>query len=137
MMARFGMRYQELLSQVFHIERKDRLGCTPVVVRIGAVCDHAQRKPGPLPYVLGLLVPTTTARKDLTPLKAELESPVFLIDNSQTPVRLYTNARFQISMVEPPHDWNALFRIREQALMMIATHVGEYVTRPGLVRLPG
>jgi len=136
MLARFGVKYPELLSQVFHVEREDRSRCTPVLVRIGAVCDYAQRRLGPILYVLGLLVPAEIKRKDQPPPKAELESPVFVIDTAHGPVRLYSNARFQISMVQPPLEWTPLFRIREQALMLIAAHVAEYVTRPGMVKLP-
>ncbi len=137
MLGRFGMRYKELLSQVFRIEKADRPSCTPVLVRIGAVCDHAQRKVGPLPYLLGLLVPVGLQHKaGMDQLKSELASPVLLVDEDAGPVRLLVNARFQISMVSPPAAFTPLFRIREQMLTMIAAHAAEYQTRPGIVKLP-
>ena len=136
MKERFGIGYNTLLHDIFRIERKERPGCTPVLIRIGAVCDYAQHKPGPVPYVLGLLVPATTARRECAQPKSELENPIFLIDDERGPERLFVNARFQISLVQPPPTWTPLFRIREQALMMIAAHVAEYVTRPGVVKLP-
>lgn len=136
MLAIFGVRYQELLSQVFYLEKADRGRCTPVLVRIGAVCDHAQRKSGPAPFVLGVLVPTDVKRRDAALLKSEFESPILTIDPERGPAKLFVNARFQISMVEPPADWTPLFRIRDQLLMTISAHVSEYVTRPGVVKLP-
>lgn len=136
MRERFGMRYGELLSQIFRIARADRPGCTPILVRIGAVCDHAQRKPGPLPYVLGLLVPVELRHKEMDQLKSELELPVLVVDEATGPVRLLVNARFQISMATPPDSFTPLFRIREQMLTMIAAHAAGYQTRPGIVKLP-
>lgn len=136
MLDRFGMRYKEIMSQVFRIEKADRARCTPVLVRIGAVCDFAQRKPGPLPYLLGLIVPSDIAHKDIAQLKSELASPVFLLDEAQGPVRLLVNARFQISLVSPPAEFTPLFRIREQMLATIVAHASEYQTRPGVVKLP-
>ncbi|MER9102678.1 hypothetical protein NKH95_01885 [Mesorhizobium sp. M0848] len=136
MMARFGVKYAELLSQVFHLDKPGRARSRPVMVRIGAVCDHAQRKTGPLPYVLGVLVPVDVQRKELEQLKSEFESPILLIDPAEGPVHLYVNARFQIALVAPPVEWTPLFRIREQLLMMISAHAAEYQTRPGIVKLP-
>lgn len=136
MIERFGMRYAEVMSQVFRVERGDRGRCTPVLVRTGAVCDAAQRKAGPLPYLLGILVPEGVVYKATAQLKSELASPLLLLDEGIGPVRLLVNARFQISMVSPPEDWTPLFRIREQLLTVIAAHAAEYQTRPGVVKLP-
>jgi hypothetical protein len=136
MLERFGMRYSELLSQIFRVAKADRPACTPVLVRIGAVCDHAQRKPGPLPYLLGLLVPAGLQPKDMNQLKSELELPMLVIDEVAGPVRLLINARFQISMAAPPAAFTPMFRIREQMLTMIAAHAAGYQTRPGIVKLP-
>lgn len=136
MLERFGVKYPELMSQVFRIKGPDRPRCTPVLVRTGAVCDFAQRKPGPLPYLLGLLVPVDVVQKETMPLKSELESPVLLVDEAVGPVRLLVNARFQISMVTPPAAFTPLFRIREQLLATIIAHAAEYQTRPGVVKLP-
>ena len=136
MAQRFGMRYGEVMSQVFRLERADRARCTPVLVRTGAVCDAAQRKPGPLPYLLGVLVPADVVQKATAPLKSELASPLLLLDEETGPFHLFVNARFQISMVSPTADWSPLFRIREQLLAVIAAHAAEYQTRPGIVKLP-
>ena len=136
MLARFGVKHPELMSQVFRLEKKDRPRCTPVLVRTGAVCDHAQRKAGPLPYLLGVVVPMDVAHKEMDRLKSEYESPVLLIDEGTGPVKLLVNARFQISMVAPPPDFTPLFRIREQLLSAINAHAAEYQTRPGVVKLP-
>jgi len=129
-LAMFGVQFTTILADEFKIKAAAHGACTPVVVRIGAACDHAQRKPGPLPYVLGLLVPD--APKYSRP-KAVVEGPVFVLGEEQGPVKLLVNARFQITMVEPPATWTPLFRIREQLLMMIAAHVAEYTTRPGIL----
>ncbi|HEY0312280.1 MAG TPA: hypothetical protein VGC56_07260 [Allosphingosinicella sp.] len=136
MLERFGMKYPELLSQVFRVQKADRVRCTPVLVRVGAVCDFAQRKPGPLPYLLGLIVPADIAHKDIVQLKSEIASPLLLLKEADGPVRLLVNARFQISLVSPPAKFTPLFRVREQLLTTIIAHAGEYQTRPGVVKLP-
>ena len=136
MLERFGMRWPELMSQVFRVKGPDRPRCTPVLVRTGAVCDAAQRKPGPLPYLLGLLVPVDAEPKPIAQLKSELASPVLVVDETAGPIRLLVNARFQVSMVAPPLVFTPLFRIREQLLATIVAHAAEYQTRPGVVKLP-
>jgi hypothetical protein len=136
MRDRFGFTYAELLSEAFSLKDDVHAKAQPVVVRTGAVCDHAQRKVGPLPFLLGVLMPTGSLSKSRKRLKSELESPMLVVDEAVGPVRLLVNARFQISMVAPPADWTPLFRIREQLLTMMNAHAAEYQTRPGVVKLP-
>lgn len=136
MRQRFGFAYADLLAEAFSLKDEALARARAVVVRTGAVCDHAQRKVGPLPYLLGVVVPLEALPKNRRRIKSELESPILLIDDDSGPVRLLVNARFQISMVEPPADWAPLFRIREQLLSTIAAHAAEYQTRPGVVKLP-
>jgi hypothetical protein len=137
MLERFGLRFAELMNQIFRIERADRPRCQLVLVRTGAICDYAQRKPGPAPYVLGLIVPISVQRRDAPDQKSEHESPILLTstDHEAEPARLFVNARFEITMASAPQ-WPVLFRVREQMLAGIAAHTAEYVTRPGIVKLP-
>lgn len=131
----FGMTFKDILNTVFQVETADHEKCTPVVVRTGAICDHAQQKKGPLPFVLGLLVPYGTVRRKQERLKSELECPTFVIESRDGPRTLFVNGRFEISMVAPSEAWTPLFRIRETLLTMIAAHVAAYTTRPGIIEL--
>lgn len=106
-----------------------------VLVQIQAACDFAQRRPGPLPYLLGLEMPaaslTTGKLKE-----AVWQSPLFELNDS---VRLLNvNSRFPISFVE-----NAirtavpLYRLREQLLAELIYRVHASGSRPGKIWFNG
>ncbi len=137
MRRRFGMRKAEILKE-FRIKETDDVHCMPCLLRIGAVCDYAQNKAGPIPYILGFIVPTTIKHQG-SPPDAEFgkKSPIFELPSHKEPVRLVVNARFQVSLVpEDVERWEVLFRLREQFLAMVVAHISAYVTRPGIVKLP-
>lgn len=137
MQRRFGSRAKDILSQIFQIEKKDRERCQLCLLRVGAVCDFAQNRVGPIPYVLCLVVPVTVQRRDAARPLAEMETPAFELARGEESVRFLVNARFQVSLVqENIEGWTALCRIREQLLTMVVAHISAYVMRPGIVKLP-
>ena len=55
------------------------------LVRVGAACDHAQNRSGPLPYLLGLEIPFNVERQpDNTGVArlpaSEWSSPILLLE---------------------------------------------------------
>lgn len=134
---RFGLESKtQLFLQTCPVKRKNaRKNCTPILLRIGASCDFAQNKSGPIPYVFGLLVAADEPLIDEARRQsAEEYSPVLVLPGTEKPLRIFINARFQVSLV--PNQvaaWESICRLREQLLMTFATHCAEYVTRPGIV----
>ncbi|HYW16816.1 MAG TPA: hypothetical protein VE891_11780 [Allosphingosinicella sp.] len=135
MEARFGMQAATLLNQLFLVERADRPRCKLVLIRIGAICDYAQNKPGPILYVAGCIIPVSVVRRDSQALLSELASPIFEWDEAEGPVCLFVNARLQITMASAP-EWPVLFRIRETLLRAMAEHCANYATRTGIIKWP-
>ena len=137
----FGVTRKRLLGGEYRIERNHRDQCRPRLVRVGAACDHAQKRPGPLLYLFGLDIPTDVERKKdntgAVRLQAsEWSSPVLLLDPEAGPFVLAVNTRYWIS-VGPAEagGWEPVYRLREQLLMHLITHAGNHLARPGIVQL--
>jgi hypothetical protein len=133
----------QLLGGELHIERDDRVKCAPVLVRIGAACDYAQSRVGPLTYLLGIEIPESARHKSDDkgrPLKlpdAIWASPVFTKPDNTEPYRLHVHMRFPVTIV--PNDtkqWGVAYRLREQLLISLIAAASTYNARPGIVQLP-
>ena len=138
-----GLSVKEMLGGQFLIEKKDRQRCTPRLVRIGAACDYAQNRPGPISYLFGVEIPEDADRKKDAkgqPIKlseAIWSSPVFLTPDAASPVRLHVHARFAIATLPTScAGWTTAYRLREQLLMNLIFHESSYGARPGIVQLP-
>jgi hypothetical protein len=107
-----------------------------VLVRIGAACDYAQNRSGPIPYVFGALVPASLELRDSSKLSpALIDSPVLEFPGTGAG-RLFVDARYQISLTgKDVADWEAICRVREQMLMLIAGHSAGYAMRPGIISI--
>ena len=57
-----GVSIDDLLREEFKINRADHAQCRPRLIRIGAACDHAQKRPGPIPFLFGIEIPRSVAR---------------------------------------------------------------------------
>lgn len=139
---RFGMSIKELLGNEFQIQKGSREKVNPVVVRIGAACDHAQGSTGPLTYLFGIIRPMSALRnqsedgRDL-PLKASIwTSPLLSCDGFDEPFRLEVNSRFPFVINrDGAAELRVRFRLREQLLTHLLNHAGAYSVRPGVVAL--
>lgn len=135
-----GASRAELLGGEFKISREDRDSCRTTLVRIGAACDHAQGRRGPLTYLLGLEVPTAVERITdpsgmVRPPASEWQSPVFTLGGVE-PFRLLVNSRFSLSLPSGLcQDWTVRYRMREQLVMHLISHANTYVSRPAIVQL--
>lgn len=137
----FGLGLGELLGDEFKIPKTDRAACQPRLVRVGAACDHAQNRRGPLSFLFGLEIPVGVVRQPDTsgsfrPTASEWLSPRLLVTEGATPVELAVNARYVIT--KPRKDcerWKPVYRLREQLLMHLIAHTNGYVARPGIISL--
>lgn len=140
---RVGLSIGQMLGGQFLVEKNDRGRCRARLVRIGAACDYAQSRPGPITYLLGLEIPEDAARKkDAKGQQIRLSdaiwvSPVFLAPESPDPIRLHVHARFSLSVLpDSCAGWNSSYRLREQLLMHLIAFESDYGSRPGIVQLP-
>ena len=62
-----GRAIEKMIGGEFFIESQDRKRCLPILVRIGAACDFAQNRAGPLTYLLGFEIPEDAKRKTTVP----------------------------------------------------------------------
>ena len=136
-----GLKRRRLLGGEFKIERDDRELCRPRLVRMGAACDHAQNRPGPLLYLFGLEIPANAKRKpdDTGAVQhpaAEWCSPTLLLETDAGAFVLAVNTRFWVSVTAADTtDWNPVYRLREQLLMHLVSHASSHISRPGILQL--
>ncbi len=127
----FAQEFDEILNREFKVNIDARAAaCLPVLIRIGAVCDYAQRQPGPIPYILGIEL--TDLRKGTKRPDSVWSSPT--ISSDDKPCILLASARYPV--VLSPSDaqkQRIRYRIREQLLMELIAKIGTHVTRPGKV----
>ena len=137
----FGVTRGQLLGNEFKIGTDDRGRCRPRLVRIGAACDHAQNRPGPLPYLLGLEIPCDVQRmRDNTDAvrvpASEWSSPILLHEPGAGPFVLAVNTRYATSVAKADaENWQPVYRLREQLLMHLISLANSYLARPGIVQL--
>ena len=131
--ARFGLSLDELFNEFKVKSEEDRAKCSAVLVRVGAVCDVAQKHAGPIPYLLGLKIPGTIKQDKTSP--GLWKSPAFT-DDSNDVFRLQVHSRLLLSVLESEsQNWTARSRLREQILMELIAAQAEYVSRPGIIRI--
>lgn len=135
--ARFGVTRSELLVEEYKLKKGDGERCRWRLVRIGAACDYAQNRAGPLTYLLGLEIPADLQkrRRKNWPMSV-WSSPTLATESQQEPFILAVNARYAVNVVQATAEaWQPIYRLREQLLMHLIAHTGSYLTRPGIVSL--
>ena len=140
-LERFGTTPRQLLGGEYKIDRDARDRCRPRLVRVGAACDHAQNRAGPLLYLFGLEIPHDVQRRlDNTGAvrapASEWSSPTLLLDTEDGPFVLAVNTRYTISATSATAEgWQPVYRLREQLLMHLISHASGHMARPGIVQL--
>lgn len=136
MLTSFGLTAGDLRDQEFKLKQTRRTEGQLVVIRGGANCDQAQAQSGPIPLLLGLLVPTGALSTD------KKRSPAVLICDEKLglvgydePVSLVIHARFGTTVVpDELATWpEPTMRLREQLLAGILVHVATHLMRPGTI----
>ncbi|WP_373491046.1 hypothetical protein [Parasphingorhabdus sp.] len=135
MLGRFNMLAKPMPSQIFCIANKpDRTAGRFCALRVGAECDFAQSRIGPIPFVLGFIVSATAARREGSLPKSEIVTPPFILGGFADPVMIIFNTHMQFSMVPSQFaDWEPVCRLREQLLIQITSYGAQNSTRPSIV----
>ena len=136
---RFGVAPNQFLGDEYKIKPEDRKRCRPRLIRIGAACDYAQNRAGPLTYLFGLEIPMEVERgrkKRKKPPASEWSSPTLVVKLDDGPFILAVNARYPLNVAPADAEaWQPVYRLREQLLMHLISHAGSYLARPGIVQL--
>jgi hypothetical protein len=135
MTSRFGRTKADLLLEVYKMSSEKQARCKLRLIRVGAACDYAQGKEGPIPYLLGVEIPSEIAPS--SPAGLPWVSPVFSIDADKEPFKLFVNAIYLISVTGGATlRWSVAYRLREQLLMELIHKAAEHNARPGIVKMP-
>ena len=130
----FSLTQEDAAENQFFCQRfvKDNDHFRWVLVQSQAACDYAQKRPGPLPYYLGLeLKEVYKAKKGMAP-GALWTSPPF--EREGTVFLLHVNARFHISLLrKKAKNQECLYRLREQLLNNLIYWIHSYSARPGTI----
>lgn len=135
MKARFNLPAKPLFATVFCLTAKGERALSKLcVLRVGASCDYAQSRKGPVPFMLGAIIPAEAQRRTDNLPKAEIVTPPLMIGGFADPVRIVFNAHLSVTMVPEEYDaWSPLCRLREALLMQITTHGAHHATRPAII----
>ena len=132
---RLGVTRAQLLGCEYKLKSESWEICRPRLIRIGAACDYAQNRSGPLTYLFGLEVPVEVKRTGKPPA-SEWSSPALVVKPDDGPFVLAVNARYLLNVVPAVTEtWQPVYRLREQLLMHLISHAGSYLIRPGIVQL--
>ena len=129
----FGITRRGLLDDEFKIDPEDHEQCRRRLIRIGAACDYAQNRSGPISYLFG--IESRPGKKRKSRPQSVWESPTLVISQEDEPFLLLVNARYPLSV--PAHGaetWQPVYRLREQLLMHLISHASGYMARPGIVQ---
>jgi hypothetical protein len=135
MQARFNLPAKPLFSTLFCMSVKaERNRSRLCVLRVGASCDYAQSRRGPVPFMLGAIMPANAQRRKDNLPKAEIVTPPLTLDGFDEPVLIAFNAHLVVTMVPDEfQEWPPLCRLRESLLMQITTHGAQHATRPAII----
>jgi hypothetical protein len=134
MSARFGTTTAYLRDEEFKLKQTRRTEGQLVVIRGGANCDQAQANAGPIPILLGILVPTAALRTGVKRSDAIHHcKEEFKLEGIDDPLSLLVHMRFGTTLVaeDLPLWLPPILRLREQLLMTILVHAATYAMRPG------
>ena len=130
----FGLDQNEAAQREFHCKdfALDENRSRWVLVQAQAACDHAQTRPGPVPFYLGLDLPEAQIRRTRKPPASLWRSPVFRFGGDIR--RLHVSARFPMSLSpSAANRATPLYRLREQILNGLIFHLHGHTARPGMI----
>jgi hypothetical protein len=143
------------LQELFKITEEEWQDCTPRLIQVGAACDAAQPKPGPLLYLFAVEWPFANAdglkakgvkggdpKKNLSydsgrkPKELEWQSPVLKIGDLPQGGKISVFKNLSIGL--PPAEAEKLktvYRFREELVSQLTQDYARYISRPGIVTL--
>lgn len=134
--GRFDMEQSLAAEKQFgcpHFRELEEVQRRWVLIQVQAACDEAQRRPGPVPFCLGLEFPAGRKRKGKMPA-ACWESPIFRLAGDAADKNLHVNVRFGVFL--PPEKLGTVeptYRLREPLLGSLSHHIHSYGARPGII----
>lgn len=152
----FGVSEKELRGGIFRAKKAEWDDCKLRLVQIGAACDHAQPKPGPLLYLLGIewsfskddgsfdeAKPTMclgdkgTFGRDRAVLGIEWQSPVLNFPEMENPGKLSVYKNLSMSIPSKrAQDWKPAYRFRDELISELTQEYARFISRPGIVKMP-
>ncbi|MFN4202417.1 MAG: hypothetical protein ACK4GM_05125 [Tabrizicola sp.] len=151
-----GLARKQLFGDLFKAEENEWADCQLRLVQIGAACDFAQPKPGPLTFLVGIewrFANADGSKNDAKPslwngnskktgrskpgTGSEWHSPVLEFPGAGNPGRLSVFRNLAVTV--PPaaiEDWTVVYRLREELISELTQEYGRYISRPGIVTLP-
>lgn len=133
--SQFGLSGSELINCHFKISPQFVESCRPHLLRIGAPCDFAQTRPGPITYLLTLEVPHDVGHCGKLP-HAIWPSPLLSLDGDRAFKLLVSTVFPWTTLPTAAVHWRARYRLREQVLMQLVHSFGTHSTRPGYITVP-
>ena len=132
--TRFDLTHSELIEKHFKVPPAHHDQCSMRLARIGAPCDYAQGRTGPIIYLVALEVPFDLPKGDKRS-PAIWESSLLRLQSDRV-FRLLVSPAFPVTVTTGQTDsWTVLYRLREQLLMQLIHSFGTYSTRPGVISL--
>lgn len=147
--AKWGVTEEQLRENIFKVSKAEWADCTLRLVQIGASCDNAQPKLGPLLYLLGVEWPfaiidgTKTVDKPnlhknrSSKLGMEWMSPILKFSQQKNAgkISVFKNLSISITRLESK-EWHVDYRFREELISNLTQEYARYISRPGIVTLP-
>ena len=150
--AHFGFGVQTFLKEVFELSEEEWGLCTPRLVQIGAACDAAQPKPGPLLYLFAVEWPffnsggMKSGKKDpkrnlaidssRKPKGLEWQSPALKFDDTRNGGGISVFKNLSICpRREKAQEWEVVYRFRDELVSQLTQEYARYISRPGIVSL--
>lgn len=144
----FGLSVEKLCDNTFFgLQQDDWEKCFLRLIQVGASCDHAQPKDGPLLYLLGLEWPFDNAdgsKQDNARLYAkkskksglEWRTPTILVGKHRSPGKLSVFLNCATSAPrDRVSDWTPIYRLREELTSKLTQEFARHVSRPGILTM--
>lgn len=147
----FGISEAEIRDDLLKMNLEEWQDCTLKLVQIGASCDNAQPKPGPLLYLLAVEwvfsaedgtktdgKPSLCAKKrKRANSDGEWLSPILRFDSSKNPGRISVLKNISLSVPKAKaKDWSTAYRLRDELISELTQEYARHISRPGIVTLP-
>ncbi|HAV4558229.1 hypothetical protein ABGT03_06435 [Acinetobacter baumannii] len=144
-LGNFGYNQNHLIKNTFCFNNIEKL--KPILIRLGASCDYAQNKQGPIPYIFGFVVDaekyhererdfSDPEKKFINKKLSDWVSPLFNYIDEQPAFYIVLNLQLVISKVKGQLDtYQTLYRLREQLLNQVIVRATSFASRPGINEL--
>ena len=144
-LGHFGYNQNYLIKNTFCFNSTEKL--RPILIRLGASCDYAQNKQGPIPYIFGFVVDaekyhqrerdfSDPEKQFINKKLSDWVSPLFNYIDEDPAFYIVLNLQLVVSKVKGQLDtYQTLYRLREQLLNQVIVRATSFASRPGINEL--